>query len=647
MRPTSLALFALAALFPVSAAADTLRGTRGELIDREHTIELRIHHGHAVFVVRRTFENPGSKHDQAVVDIDTMPSGAVATGLRTLGSTWFDGELLDAEVAAARYKYLTGIGGYYPKDPALLSWRSADHLKLQVFPLEPKKLKTIEYTLEAPTHYAEGRYTIDLPAMGTASLAPTVTVRSDDPKDSLFVDGIAIENGATRRLLGPLDFAIAPRDPPKLAGRFASVGFAKGRALLHTALEVAPKLSEVPKGAYVIVLIDASRSIRAANRAAELAAATGYLAHFPDARVAVIPFDRAVRPLHTSFVPQKQALEDLKTAKHTARNGSDLDVALADALGRLDHAPAGAPRRVLLLTDLQTRSTLLPAKMRAIDYHKTIVHVASVSAGTTSLSRDDSDAWAEVPRATGGVLWNAHANADVKSNRAVFEEWARPLRIDRLTLTGVGVAGAIPLPESLAEGDAFDDLRVHSFPTPALEIHGELWSNKTTTLLSTNAAEERLWSALVFGNEVREELTEKEMSIVAVRGHAVSPMTSFLAIEPAVRPSTEGLDDAFGMGFGSGVGGFGHGGKAVFMKAGSKYDFAKFWREKLLAIAAKCGGGALHARFETTRDEIVAIDIKSPNEPLRTCVTSTAWDLELPPDFTEAWQKWELDVPSS
>jgi hypothetical protein len=646
-------LVAFALLVPLPASADTLSGTRGEIRDRGHTIELRLHPGHAVLVVRRTFENAGNKHDQAILDIDSMPSGAVATGLRTLGTsngkpTWFDGELLDAEVAAARYKYFTGIGGYYPKDPALLSWRTADYLKLQVFPIDPKGQKTIEYTLEVPTTYDSGRYTIELPAMGTASFAPSLTTRSNDPKDTLFVDGISIKNGDARRLAGSMSFSIAPQNLPKLGGRFASVGFAKGRALLHAAIEVAPKLSEVPKDAYVAVLIDASRSVAAADRDAQLAATRAYLSHFPDAHVALLPFDRQVRPLHDSFVTQKQALDALATAKLTPRNGSDFDLALTEAVARLDQAPPAAARRILLLTDLRTRSTLIPSNVRALDFKKSLVHVSTVRSGEASLSRDDADGWADVPRATGGVLWRASAGSNAPASRTVFEEWARPLRVDRLAVTGVGLGDVLELPDSLAEGEGLDRLKLNSFPTPSIELRGELWSTKITTLLETNASEERLWSALVFGSDVRDELTDKEMFALAVRGHAVSPMTSFLAIEPGVRPSTEGLEDSMGFGSGSGSLAGAWRTKKVQLMMSDTFDYAKFWRDKLSPIAAKCGGGALYARIETTLDEIVAIDIRphTPNEALRTCVTNAAWELELPENFTGAWNKWAVDVPA-
>ena len=37
-------------------------------------------------------------------------------------------------------------------------------------------------------------------------------------------------------------------------------------------------------------------------------------------------------------------------------------------------------------------------------------------------------------------------------------------------------------------------------------------------------------------------LSESEMMVLAKHGRAVSPVTSYLAVEPGVRPSTEGIE---------------------------------------------------------------------------------------------------------
>src|SRR5215471_20966267 len=150
------------------AAADDFSGTRTEgLVERAHDAVVTMHRSHADVVVRRTVYNAADLSDQAEFMID-LPENAVATGLRTrAGSRWFTGDLLEAEEAAAKYQELTGIGGYYPKDPALLSWQSQRLLALQVFPCPPHAEKTVEYTLTIPTDYRDGAFHVVLPRLGT------------------------------------------------------------------------------------------------------------------------------------------------------------------------------------------------------------------------------------------------------------------------------------------------------------------------------------------------------------------------------------------------------------------------------------------------------------------------------------------------
>src|SRR5262245_38773630 len=111
----------ICSLASAPASADEVSGLRSpELVERKHAIALKMFRSHAELTVRRTVHNGGPRHDQATFFID-VPSGAVAVGLRTLGTLsgrphWFSGDLMEAEAAAAKYRELTGIGGYYPKD---------------------------------------------------------------------------------------------------------------------------------------------------------------------------------------------------------------------------------------------------------------------------------------------------------------------------------------------------------------------------------------------------------------------------------------------------------------------------------------------------------------------------------------------------
>jgi subtilisin-like proprotein convertase family protein len=163
---------ALAALATGTATADELESALGEkLFEASHSVDVSVADGVAVYKVRRVFANPGKVADEARLDID-LPYGAAATGLRIRArSQWFDGELMEAEKAAALYRELTGKGIWKPKDPALLYWRWADKLALQVFPVLPGSTSTVEYTLTVPTRYSGGRVFLSYPRQ-SAEVAP-------------------------------------------------------------------------------------------------------------------------------------------------------------------------------------------------------------------------------------------------------------------------------------------------------------------------------------------------------------------------------------------------------------------------------------------------------------------------------------------
>ncbi|MBN1611914.1 MAG: proprotein convertase P-domain-containing protein [Polyangiaceae bacterium] len=169
------------------AWADSLRATREQsLREVSHAVQIRISEGIATCVVHRQFENSGSVADEAGLDID-LPAGAAATGLRIRArDRWFAAELMEREKAAALYEELTGFAPYAPKDPALLQWQWADKLHLQVFPVMPGQVSTVEYTLTVPTTYAHGRYWLSYPRVNEDSAehgsskplaTPTIVVR--------------------------------------------------------------------------------------------------------------------------------------------------------------------------------------------------------------------------------------------------------------------------------------------------------------------------------------------------------------------------------------------------------------------------------------------------------------------------------------
>jgi hypothetical protein len=656
MRKTLLGFALAAALVAPAARADHVAGTRSEkLTERTHLVLVRLAPERATLVVTRVLDNQGPRHDQALVDID-LPEGAVATRLRTLGfvggeKRWFEADLMEAEQAAARYRELTGIGGYYPKDPALLSWRTQSHLLLQVFPVAPRADKTVEYTLEMPTSYEEGRSVLHLSRMGTEARAATVVAWPADLRDQVLVEGKPVAAGARVAFgeKGQIDLVLERHAQERLAGDLAVVPFGPKRVLHHARVEAARRLSRAPRGASVVLVLDASRSLGDEDRKAEVAAARAYLGHMPEANVEIVTFDRAPHRRFGRLVPVSSALADLERTPIAAKNGSHVDLALEEAARLLEASPPGA-RRAILLTDFATRDALDPGRLRGV-FAKSgaVVHLASVSPGAPQLARDDDDVWAKVARSTGGVLWRASATDgahDALEMRRVYEEWARPLRIDRVSLSGLPFAP----PDRIDEGQAVEIAEIDEVGARAVVVSGELWSSPLRVALQPDAAYARAWSAMVFGSNLLYELTEREMMTLAKAGHAVSPVTSLLAIEPGVRPSTEGLEGegegGGGMGHGIGLGSIGTLGHGAHVRT---FDPVAFLRERLAREWRRCDPSATRTatvRVETTIAEVVDIPNVSvkPAAPSGAgeCLREAAWALDLPAGFDAAHATYDV-----
>jgi hypothetical protein len=639
------------------ARADEVQGERSELlVEKSHAVDLTLHAGYAKLVVRRTVHNGGPRHDEATFWID-VPSEAVATGLRTLGTLdghphWFSGDLMEAEAAAAKYRELTGMGAYYPKDPALLSWRSQGTLALEVFPCAPRSDKTIEYTLTLPTSYRDGAHHLSLPAMGTDALLATIRARSGEPGSKLLVNG-----ALAPRLIRPerdteLDFAMMPARAPALTGELVQSEFSPGRVLTRYSARLAPRLSEVPRGAYITLVLDTSLSTDSRFVESAKVALDAYLSHFSDAKVELLLFDRKLTRSFGGFVPVADARRALAGLSVQRRNGSDVDRALAEADQLLSLTPRGAARRIVLLTDGLTRSTLTPERLRAATLKSgAVTHIGLLESNAPDLSRDDEHSWGRALKPHHGLVWRAGARADSDHGDLVrvFEEWARPVRLHhfRLLTPELGLAAKLEAePDQLDEGQGVEALLVTERTSPFVTVEGELWTEAVTKTLTPDKTREGLWSALVFGSPLLDELSEPEMMTLARRGGAVSPVTSYLAVEPGVRPSTEGLEH--GVGTGVAFGGARRRSAATSVSGRAPaIDRDAFLQHAISTDYRRCGGrpGEASVTLETTSAEIVSVspDLRdSSDQLLAGCLREAVWDLVLPAAFDDEWNSWTV-----
>jgi hypothetical protein len=637
-----------------AASADELYGTRSaKLKERAHTAQLTMYPGYARLRVRRTVHNGGARHDQAVFRLD-VPAGAAAIGLRTLGSVqgrpqWFAGELMESEKAAARYRELTGLGGAFPKDPALLSWRTQKELTLQVFPVAPSTNKTVEYTYLLPTEYRQGAHHLVLPPLGSEALRATLRARSAHG-EALLIDDKP-QTGAVISSPSKLDVALVPHRAPTIGGALAVVPVGAQRVLTRIRIEAAPKLSTVPRHARIVVVIDTSRSLAEDQLGAQLVAAQHYLRHFADARVEVLTFDRKVRARHWSFVSSARAVRDLANIGLVRRNGSEVEEALLRAHALLEGIPKHHPKRILLLTDTHTRSAITAHRLRASISEDTLMHVGVLSSGAPALERDLEHDWSELTRSTGGLVWSGTAHSDPQHERAmrhVFEEWARPVRLHVLVISAPRIdMMALLSEEILNEGEGITEAWFDADATPWLKVEGLLWAKPITRVLRPDAAEGKRWSALAFGSDLLHELSEEEMMTLAMRGGAVSPVTSFLAIEPGVRPSTEGLE--WGQGFGAGgfgLRGGGTGGGGAWQRPNPK-ELQAFLAAELGAARRACGiaSSTTKLSLQTTFAEIVAVHVLgSASDAEKACLENATWQLQLPSMFRHAHHSWQLPV---
>jgi hypothetical protein len=696
MRAIVALSVSLLLVLPVRAE-DQLAGTRGEMTETQHSVRVVVDRGHAHMVVRRTVRSEGDRHDQAVYDL-TTPAGSVAVGLRTLGMKnghpiWYAGELMEAEAAAAKYQELTGVGGFYPKDPALLSWRGDSHLALQVFPVAPRSEKTIEYSLVLPTRYEGGHDVLVLSDLGLAGRSPTLVLETARPGDHLWLNGQPHASGVAMPWPGTVDHG-GPADPlavdastgtgaelrivlvraaaAKLAGRLGAVRLSPQAGLVHFRIEAARRFSSLPRRVSMVVLVDRSYSVEPDDREAGLVAIAQVLRRLPDARVATLAFDRKVTPLWPGFVSAAEGLEQLDEVELPPANGSQVDDALRAARVLLAREPQGRERRIYLLSDLLTRSALaVPSLSKSVKGTAALLHVGMISEGEASLDPIEDTPWAKLARATGGLCWRGEAREDAVNLATVFEEWVRPTRLYRFALAGFtpgktnrlhgdeedgmtgdddesgDAASASGLPAELPEGTAYEYGGLPFAQPRHLVARGELWARPIRVGLTSTADEERLWSAMVFGTSLYNDLSEREMMTLAMRGGAVSPVSSYLAIEPGVRPSTEGLEDVVGSaGGGSGEGTIGLGNFGTVGKG--DFDPDQFLRKLLVEARRTCelADRPVAARIETTRHEIVdvpALTVAGSSDA--TCLREAIWSWQLPDAFSEERASYALSLP--
>lgn len=646
-------------------AGDTLLGTRDHAVsERGHRMTLRLERGYATVVVRRTVHNASRRPDEAVYSF-FPPDGGVVVGVRMRaddGQRWHAGRLLAADAAFAGYRARTGVDRARAGPSgatALLAWQP-DGLSLDLFPVAAGGERTVEYTIDMPAYWEEGRWRVDLgDPWNDEELAAQLVVQAADPADRLYVDDVPVAQGHGLRLADDAQIGLEPRARRTTTLELAALPTGGERSFVHWRLALADPLVRIPRHVHVVIAFDVSRSLAVGVDEAQRQAARAYLEHLRGAglaaRVALLGFDRRVRPLSAGFVSVERALRLLAAEPPASGNGSDVALALREAGRLLAGAPVGAPRRVLLLSDLLTGSRrTLAEHAAAASGTGALVHLARVHDDSPKLRRDDEDPWAEVAARTQGVLWWAAANADPDDRAqmlALFEGWARPVRVDALAVR-FGRGGALhELETGLDEGDVLEDQLYVDATVDEVTVRGLTWNIPYAVTARRSGPLSRRWASLVFASPLRSGLSEDEQRHLVKDTRAVTPWTSYLVAAPGAGPSRDGIlrdgppeEGILGKGGGGGSGsGYGRGTSAGF---GGRLDRQEWLEDALAARWDACGGAGRGARIEleTTFEELVEFTVQSPGPEdlaLAACMHEATWALWLPAaDFIDPRRRW-------
>ncbi|MEO7734559.1 MAG: vWA domain-containing protein, partial [Kofleriaceae bacterium] len=432
--------------------------------------------------------------------------------------------------------------------------------------------------------------------------------------------------------------------PPPIATwnvRYGQVTPSEAHAFTRLEIDVAPRLSELPRRAQVVFVIDASYSIGAKRLEHELAIVRAYAHDLPDAELEIVVYRRKARRVFGRMVPAAELPRALDEVRRRGRfalgNGSALDdgarLAAEILVGR------SGPHRIVIESDGLVRHALDEAQLRAavatLD-PGAVVHVVVPSLDddqAVRLVRDDSAPLAVLATAHHGIFAELRGLAATRAGLAeAVRELVRPLRLEQIVATGV-----LPVPETLEEGSgvrlwgegARGDTPNH------LQITASLWSDRFQLQLVADPALAPALAAYGFGAQLFESLTAAEQMTLARLGRVVSPVTSYLAIEPGVRPSKIGLPPRGGVGWGTiGSGRYGTIGHGI--SGGDNRvppDLAALIDQRRCVRAHPAGDADVQLAVETTRDEIVGVTVLDGEGALADCLVEATWAVRLDARF--------------
>lgn len=461
---------------------------------------------------------------------------------------------------------------------------------------------------------------------------------------------------------GDLSQATIRISPPKirtLSGRLGRVVAAKNKQFLRVELDVAPRLRPLPRYLSVVFVVDASHSVHPEGIKRQLALARAYLSHVPKARFEVVLYRRFAKRLVGSFARATTFRAQVKTARKKGQlapgNGSALDEGLALA-AKILRGRRGTLRIVMLSDNLLRPTWTNQRALRALARapRGTITHVVMPSFQSANSEvtekRDDKHRLSPLAAKNGGVLLQIAGPARPKHKRLipVVLGLVRPIRIDHVRVLGLPKGHGLSLPATLKEGVGVREMKQLTRAPRRMTVVGKIWAKTYRKIIRMDRRFTRATAAFVFSHDLHKNLSNAEMMRVAMLGRVVSPVTSYLAIEPGVRPSRVGLEGLGVGGGGGGGGGFGLGGRGFGFGGRVLPNFKGLMTphvKRCVALHKPKLGWAVRLRVETTYDEVVDVIARSKPSALRRCLVEGAWKVRLTSRFDLQRETFQIALP--
>lgn len=594
--PPSRKLLAIA-LYLTGSAGFASAGPTKPIVETAHRVEVTPEGSRAHLRVRREFRILQSQSESFRLE---LPPHAAVTGLRVRQfGRWIDAKLLPQEEAFSAFERAQSVPSNAvegeekarteEKPPvAPVTTRVApvlvdslhNAISITLPPLKRKTLRlVVEYELLSASCYANDWHHIAYPFVrdeidvdGPVSFVrPQIrgvpSLVSDDrmPEDSESFLQLACHNNAPKALVAKWPARIQPSSRQTLRVRASwdtmalPAGIGDDVKFGRIELETASKLSDPPRNAHVVFVLDASHSVRDPGLENQLAMVHGALEHIPDARVQLVLMRRSATALFGDFVPARafRAAVRARRRELQAANGSNAEEALHLAASLLQGRTG--PVRIIAMSDNQWRSSYTHESGTASLSNlpeRSIVHWLSFDAerGSDDFSVEESDDdMHTLAHEHGGRGFFAHGVSRKRSRiAAAMEELIRPMAIKDLRIAGADRWSPGDISRSVTEGVGWREMFADSELPGILTLRGSVWSQPWEMSVEGSTTARVLGAHAIGDGIAAARLSRAHLALFSIAIHTLSDVTSFLARDPKglYEPNPDGLGGGgIGQGF--------------------------------------------------------------------------------------------------